>query len=416
MAKIVVIGGGPAGMMAAGTAASYGAEVTLMEKKDRVGRKLSITGKGRCNLTSAEDNMERFIAAYPGNGRFLYSALSEFSNHDLLDFFSQRGLETKIERGQRVFPLNDNAQEVVAILHRYLQETGVKVKTLLSVKGIEISSNRVIGVKTPQGADRCDAVVVATGGMSYPGTGSTGDGYVWAEATGHRIIPLRPGLVPLIAKEDWVRELQGLTLKNVRAAAFYPSGKKLNEEFGEMLFTHFGVSGPIILTMSRAIGEYIDMNKTAIKLSIDLKPALNEEKMDQRLQRDLTKYSRRQFKNSLDDLLPGKLIPVIIKLSEINPDKECHQITRRERRNLLALIKSLSLTITGTRPLAEAIVTAGGVDVKQINPKTMESRILNGLYFAGEILDIDGYTGGFNLQAAFSTGYAAGKYAAQAMR
>ena len=411
MQRVIVVGGGPSGMMAAATAAENGAKVTLLEKKEQVGKKLKITGKGRCNITSALKG-EHFISGYAGNGRFLYSALKQFSNQDLIDFFDKRGLATVTERGQRVFPASGQAEEVVQVLYRNMQNNGVEVICNRRVQGLEIAGSQIEGVKAEQGVFPCDAAIITTGGMSYPGTGSTGDGYDWARAAGHRIIPPRPGLVPLMAKEEWVKELQGLSLKNVEASAYRLDGSRINQEFGEMLFTHFGVSGPIILSMSRDIGEVLYNRREKVRLCIDLKPALTEEKLDERLQRDLDIYSRHQFKNSLDRLLPKKLIPVIVALSTIDGNKESNQVTRAERRKLLQLLKSLEITITATRPINEAIVTAGGVDVKGINPKTMESKLVKGLYFAGEILDVDGYTGGFNLQAAFSTGYLAGKLAA----
>ncbi|MDD2620136.1 MAG: NAD(P)/FAD-dependent oxidoreductase [Syntrophomonadaceae bacterium] len=411
MKKVIVAGGGPAGMMAAAVAARQGANVDLLEKKDAVGKKLAITGKGRCNLTSAAEN-DRFMAGYACNGRFLFSALNDFSNHDLIEFFAAHGLQCKVERGQRVFPQSDQAMDVVNILHQNLISSGVKVKKNMPVKALYIEHNTIKGIETEKGKLHSDAVIIATGGMSYPGTGSTGDGYRWAKAAGHHIINPRPGLVPLVTEESWVKELQGLSLKNVRVSSYRADGKKINEEFGEMLFTHFGVSGPIILSMSRDIGEYLFSAQHKVKLVLDLKPALDDQQLDQRLQRDLAKYARRQFKNALDELLPRKFIPVIINLSKIDPDKECHQVTRDERKKLLHLLKYFELSIVKTRPLAEAIVTAGGVDVKEVNPRTMESRLLKGLFFAGEILDVDGYTGGFNLQAAFSTGFVAGKNAA----
>ena len=408
MQRVIVVGGGPAGMMAAAVAAENGARVTLLEKKEQVGKKLKLTGKGRCNLTSALDG-DNFMSGYAGNGRFLYGALSQFSNQDLINFFKKRGLATIVERGQRVFPVSGRAEDVVQVLYRNMLENGVEIVCRHRVQGVEIEGLRIKGIKVEGGFITCDSAIITTGGMSYPGTGSTGDGYNWARAIGHHIIPPRPGLVPLVAGEEWVKKLQGLSLKNVQASAYRIDGSRINQDFGEMLFTHFGVSGPIILSMSRDIGEVLYRRKETVRLYIDLKPALSEEKLDERLQRDLDIYSRRQFKNSLDRLLPKKLIPII---SGIDENKESHQVTRAERRKLLQLLKRLEITITATRPIGEAIVTAGGVDVKEINPKTMESRLVKGLYFAGEILDVDGYTGGFNLQAAFSTGYLAGRAAA----
>ncbi|MBO8158109.1 NAD(P)/FAD-dependent oxidoreductase [Thermosyntropha sp.] len=411
MAEIGVIGGGPAGMMAAITAAKAGSKVVLFEKKPRLGSKLRITGKGRCNITSAEEDLQNFISSYPGNGRFLFSALHEFSNYDLIRFLNGLGVETKVERGKRVFPVSDDADEVVNALNSELKRIGVRIRLSSEVEDVCVEGGRVTGIKAEGEFFPFDAIVIATGGLSYPGTGSTGDGYRFAEKVGHKIITPFPGLVPLVVEEAWVKDLQGLSLKNVRAASYTMKGKKINEEFGEMLFTHYGLSGPIILSMSRDIVSCLREKGGKVKVFIDLKPALDEEKLDKRLQRDLAKYARRRFKNGLDDLLPGKLIPVIINLSGIDKEKPCHQITREERRRLLELLKNLNFTVNGTRPIAEAIVTAGGVNVKEINPKTMESKLIKGLFFAGEVIDVDGYTGGFNLQAAFSTGFVAGKYA-----
>ncbi len=411
MRKIVVIGAGPAGMMAAITAASKGSSVTIVEKKGRVGRKLSITGKGRCNLTSAVDK-DGLIRGFPGNGRFLYSSFNEFSNLDLIEFFAQRGLKTKVERGNRVFPESDKAEDVVGVLYRTMQESGVRILADCEVKKVVVAEGRVTGVDSQQGRLSADAVIIATGGKSYPGTGSTGDGYLWAAAAGHSVIEPRPGLVPLLAREEWVKELQGLSLKNTRAISYDAEGKKINEDCGELLFTHFGLSGPIILSMSRDIAEYLYVKKKSVRIELDLKPALSEDKLDERLQRDLAKYSRKIFKNALDDLLPGKMIAVVVRLSGIDADKACHQINRSERLGLVHLLKHLTLTIYDTRPIAEAIVTAGGVNVKEVDPRTMQSKLVQGLYFAGEVLDVDGYTGGYNLQASFSTGYVAGKWAA----
>ncbi|QGU00855.1 putative flavin-containing protein YtfP [Candidatus Syntrophocurvum alkaliphilum] len=410
MKKIIIVGAGPAGMMAAIKAAKTGANVILLEKKEKVGRKLRITGKGRCNITSALE-LPELIKGYPGNGRFLYSSLNEFSNKDLIEYFKDRGLKTKVERGARVFPESDNADDVVNTLLKDVINSGVTVLTAKTVTQILIKDDIARGVKTKEEDIAADAVIIATGGKSYPGTGSTGDGYRWAEQLGHNIINPRPGLVPLVTQEKWIKELQGLTLKNIKAKSFDQQGEKINEDFGEMLFTHFGISGPIILSMSREIALYIDKKNKNVQIIIDLKPALSEEKLDERIQREFLKNSRKQFKNSLDDLLPQKLIPVIIKLSKISSEKECNSISRNERKNLVYLLKNLSLTVIGTRSIEEAIVTAGGVDVKEINPKNLQSKKIKNLYFAGEVIDVDGYTGGFNLQAAFSTGYVAGKNA-----
>jgi len=411
MKKVVVVGGGPAGMMAAISAAANGARVTLIEKKSALGKKLKITGKGRCNLTNLRPVSE-FIAQYPGNGRFLYSALHQFSNQDLIDFFEERGVKTKVERGQRVFPASDQASDVVRALENSIRDHGIELVRPCRVSDVLIQDDRILGVKTDRGLIEGEATIIATGGLSYPATGSTGDGYQWAAKAGHNIITPRPGLVPLETAETWVKQCQGLSLKNVQAAAYDDKGRMINQEFGEMLFTHFGVSGPIILSMSSDIARLMGDEGNKIKLYIDLKPALSPEKLDERLQRDLVLYSRRQFKNALEDLLPRLLIPVIVNLSGIEAQKPCHQVTREERLRLKDILKNLPLTITATRPIKEAIITRGGVDVSEVDPRTMQSRLTLNLYFAGEILDIDGYTGGFNLQAAFSTGFVAGKHAA----
>ncbi len=411
MKKIVVAGAGPAGLMAAATAAEDGAQVALIEKNPRVGKKLRITGKGRCNLTTSVDSSE-LVKGFPGNGRFLHSAFHEFSNTDLVEFFHQRGLKTKVERGSRVFPVSDQAEDVVNVLLENARRVGVETLHSTKVNELQFKNGKFIGVDSNKGNIAGDAVIVATGGMSYPGTGSTGDGYPWAEKLGHRIIEPRPGLVPLQVAENWTEDLEGLTLKNVKARAFTGQGKLINEEFGELTFANFGLSGPIILSMSHEVGEYLIKTQQPATVKLDLKPALEEEKLDHRVQRDFNKYSRKMFKNALNDLLPQKLIPVIINLSGIEAEKECHQVTRRERLELVRLLKNLTLTVHSTRPIAESIVTAGGVNVKEVNPKTMESRLVQGLFFAGEILDVNGYTGGYNLQAAFSTGFVAGKYAA----
>lgn len=405
--KIIVIGGGPAGIMAAGKAAEQGKQVLLLEKNDRVGKKILISGKGRCNITNNTD-IDGLIDNTPGNGSFLYSAFYTFSNMDLIDFLNDYGLETKVERGGRVFPVSDRAKDVVDTLMRYLDKNRVKVRLSSPVQEIRTEEGKVKAVILKDGSElECDSVVLTTGGASYPGTGSTGDGYRMAEKLGHTLVPLKPSLVPLIAAEGWVKELQGLSLKNIAITLMNKKGRKLYEDFGEMLFTHFGVSGPVILSCSRHI---LDYNYRDITLSIDLKPALSEEKLDDRIQRDFEKFSRKQFKNSLDELLPQKLIPVLVNLSGISPDKFVNQITREERRKLVKLLKNLELTITGSRPITEAIVTVGGISTDEINPSTMESKKIKGLYFAGEIIDIDAYTGGYNLTIAFSTGYLAGMH------
>lgn len=403
--KIVVIGAGPAGIMAAGKAAENGNQVILVEKNNRIGRKILISGKGRCNITNNTD-IEGLIENTPGNGCFLYSAFYTFSNTDLIDFFNKYGLKTKVERGGRVFPVSDNAKDVVDTLNAFLKKKRVDLWLNSPVEKILTEDKKVTGIMLKSGKIiSCDMVVLATGGASYPGTGSTGDGYKMAKELGHTIVPLKPSLVPLITKEEWVKDLQGLSLKNVSITLVDNKGKKIYSDFGEMLFTHFGVSGPIILSASRHILYY---DYKGVKLIIDLKPALAEEKLDERIQRDFLKFSRKQFKNSLDELLPQKLIPVIVRLSKIDSAKTVNQITKEERRFLVKLLKNLTLTINGARPIEEAIVTSGGVSVDEINPSTMESKLIKGLFFAGEVIDLDAYTGGFNLTIAFSTGYLAG--------
>ncbi len=403
--KVIVIGGGPAGIMAAGIAAQRGNEVVLLEKNERLGKKLLISGKGRCNITNATD-IEGLIENTPGNGNFLYSAFYSFSNQDLIDFINDLGVKTKVERGERVFPVSDSAKDVMHALQTFINKNNVKVMTESAVKKILTQDGKVIGVERINGSImEANSVILAVGGMSYPGTGSTGDGYEMARRLGHTITPLKPSLVPLVTKESWIKELQGLSLKNVAVTFKNKNGKEIYNDFGEMIFTHFGVSGPVILSASRHLLSY---DFKDIKLLIDLKPALSEEKLDERIQRDFEKYTRKQFKNSLDDLLPQKLISVIVYLSGINPEKAVNQITKEERKRLVVLLKGLEATIIAARPIKEAIVTAGGIKTNEINPSTMESKKVKGLFFAGEVIDVDAYTGGFNLTIAFSTGYLAG--------
>ncbi|MGM0502115.1 MAG: NAD(P)/FAD-dependent oxidoreductase [Bacillota bacterium] len=401
----IVIGAGAAGLIAAGKAAERGKEVLLLEKNEQVGKKILITGKGRCNLTN-DCAVEEMIKNFPDTGKFLYSALYNFSNWQLRSFFADLGVETKVERGDRVFPVSDSAADVVAALKKYIKENGVYLKSKAKVIEILIEDDKITGVKLEAGQEyQADNVLLAVGGQAYPSTGSSGDGYQLASELGHQIKDVKPALVPLETEEEWVKGAQGLNLRNV-TATLVVNGEEIAQEFGEMLFAHFGVTGPIILTLSRKAVQYLDQE---VKLKIDLKPALSLEKLDQRLQRDFKKYARKQFKNSLGDLLPRKLIPIVVNLSSIPTDKFVHQITTEERSELLELLTGLELTISGTRGFRAAIVTAGGVDTEEINPSTMESKLIEGLYFAGEIIDIDGYTGGFNLQAAFSTGYLAGQ-------
>lgn len=410
MNQVLIVGGGAAGIFAALSAAHQGAKVTLLEKNSRLSVKLLITGKGRCNLTNI-GNIESLIANFPTNGVFLYSAFYQFSNEDLLELLKGLKVETKIERGGRVFPVSDKAKDVVNALVNYLKMLKVNIQLNTVVKGLKIENNKIVGVFIDQSKlVKADAVIVCTGGLSYPRTGSTGDGFNWAKSAGHVVTRLFPSLVPLEVQEQWVKDLSGLTLKNVKVTV-YQKDEKIAEKFGEMLFTHFGVSGPIILSLSRWIVPLLSGNKK-IKLEIDLKPALNLEKLDERVKRDFQKYANRQLKNSLHDLLPKALILPIIKLSNIPIDKQCNQITKAERLNIVELLKHLPVTIVKPRSFDEAIVTSGGVNVKEINPSTMESKLIKGLYFAGEVIDIDAYTGGYNLQAAFSTGYVAGQAAA----
>ena len=408
--QIVVVGGGAAGMMAAGQAAMAGAQVTLLEKKERVGRKIAISGKGRCNVTNVED-VSGFMKHYPGNGRFLQGALHDFDNMALRDFFARLGVETKVERGGRVFPVSDEAELIVEALRTFLRHARVQVRTGRAVEELLVSNGAVSGVRCGSEIWRTQAVIIATGGASYPGTGSTGDGYRFAAGLGHQVITPRPALVPLRIAEAWVKEAQGLALRNVEAT-LWAGGKKQAQEFGEMLFTHFGVSGPIVLTLSRTAGDLLRQGQQ-VTLAINLKPALTPEQLDQRLQRDFREFSNKQFRNALDQLLPKSLVPVVVGLSGIAPERVVHQITREERQKLRNLLQGLKLTVTDTLPLAAAIVTAGGVDVKEIDPKTMASKKVTGLYWAGEVVDVDGVTGGYNLQAAFAMGYRAGRAAAR---
>lgn len=412
MEKVVIVGGGAAGIFAAIGAKQLGAPVTIIEKNNELGIKLLITGKGRCNLTNIGE-IDDLIASFPGNGPFLYSAFYTFSNRDLITFFESIGVPVKVERGGRVFPQSDRAKDVVQALIAYLTNQGVQIVLNTAVEEIKVENNRVTGYVAGGKFYPAQALIIATGGLSYPRTGSTGDGYRFAQSLGHQITPLKPSLVPLEVKEQWAKDLAGLSLKNVKVTARDANNRTIAEEFGEMLFTHFGVSGPIILTLSRFVVPVLRNTGEWVKLELNLKPALDREKLDARIQRDLNKYSRKQFKNALGDLLPKALIEPVIGLSGIVPEKFCHQITKEERRTLGELLQQLPLTVTGARPITEAIITSGGISVKEINPASMESKLIKGLYFAGEVLDVDAYTGGYNLQAAFSTGYVAGQAAAK---
>ncbi len=414
MQKVIVIGGGPAGMMSAIEASKNGNDVILVEKMRTTGRKLSITGKGRGNLTNNIDISE-FIKNVPGNGKFLYSAFNQYTNKDLIAYFNSLGVETKVERGERVFPVSDTAMSLVNALKNELKKYNVKIKVNSAVKKILTSKQEdvssVSGVMLESGEMlECDKIILATGGKSYPMTGSDGFGYKLAQSLGHTIIEPQGSLIPLETYEKY--DLQGLSLKNVAIKVL--DGKKVvYDDFGEMLFTHFGVSGPIILSASAHILRIKNLDEKlkdkSVKIIIDLKPALTLEKLSQRIQRDFEKFTKKQFKNSLSDLLPTKMIPEIIKASRIDSDKQVDQISKEERERLVKALKEFTVTIKKFRPIDEAIVTAGGVSTKEINPQTMESKIVKGLYFAGEIIDVDAYTGGFNLQIAFSTDYVAGQ-------
>ncbi len=411
--KIIVVGGGAAGMLAAIRAAESGADVTVLEKMERMGKKLSITGKGRCNITNSAGAQE-FVKNMTGNGPFLYSAFHQFDNHAVVAFFHALGVATKLERGGRVFPVSDRAADVVDALQNRMYELGVNICTRCPVSELAADGEKICGVKTVDGAFyEADAVIVAVGGASYPATGSSGDGAELAAAVGHSIVPLKPSLVPLETEEDWVQAAQGLSLRNVRAELFL-GDRKIGSEFGEMIFTHFGVSGPIILSLSRQASVALARKSGEVVLTIDVKPALSLETLDRRIQRDFSKFRRKQVKNGLHELLPSSLIDIALDLSYIDGEKMTGSVTRAERLQLARTLKRLELTVTKTRGVAEAIVTAGGVETKEIQPKTMESKLVCGLYFAGEVIDVDGFTGGFNLQAAFSTGHAAGVHAALA--
>ena len=416
--RVAVIGGGPAGMMAAITSAENGNEVILLEKNKSLGKKLLITGKGRCNITSSLP-MEDFIKNTPGNGMFLYSAYNKFTNQDIIRFLNEQGLEVKEERGNRVFPVTDKSQDVLNCFEKKLKSLK-NVKIMYEMPASEIlvdEEKRIIGVKCKNGVIiKTDKVILATGGKSYPLTGSTGDGYEIAEKLGHTITKIKPSLVPLETYEqDLHQSLQGLSLRNVKIKIVDTNkNRQIYEDFGEMLFTHFGVSGPVILSGSAHLVRYKNVDELLknkkIKLKIDLKPALTEEKLNDRILRDFEEIKNKNFKNSLDKLLPQKLIPVIIERSGINPEKQVNSITKQERMQIVKLLKEFDVTLRNFRRIEDGIITAGGISIKEVNPKTMESKLISGLYFAGEILDVDSYTGGFNLQIAYSTGFVAGKF------
>ena len=431
---VIVVGAGASGMMAAGRAAELGGNVLLLEKTTRPGSKILLSGKTRCNLTNAKE-LDDFIAMYGPNGRFLYSVFHRFFRHDLLTFLRRYGVETKTERGGRVFPASDDARDVLKAFQRYMSDHGVQLRTDTRVTGIQVDNGRVISVQTEKGTLSATAVVLATGGASYPETGSSGDGYRLAAALGHTITKLRPALVPLVVHEvQWAKSMQGVSLRNVRLTAYqcpadeinpsltptidwgrgmsgkHPPWPIIESRMGEMIITHFGIGGPITLLMSLAIVDALENGPVSV--SIDLKPALNEKQLRQRLQRDFDCYSKRSYRNILKGLLPRKMVDSFVEMTAIPPDKPGHQISAEERERLLRLLKSLRFNINGPLSMASAIVTAGGVSLKEIDPRTMASRLIEGLYFCGEVIDLDGDTGGYNLQAAFSTGYVAGEHAA----
>lgn len=428
--KVIVVGGGPAGMMSAISSAEKNNKVIILEKMSSLGRKLLITGKGRCNITSSLD-ISKFIQNIPGNGRFMYSSFQNYTNEDIINFMEKQGVKVKEERGNRIFPVSDKSIDVLNAFIKRIKELNIEVKTNSNVSEIEVSNGKAIGVICNGKFIGADKVILATGGKSYPATGSTGDGYDIAKKLGHTITKINPSLVPIISADEKIekieniknsslksslnlcKELQGLTLKNVRIKIQDMSiSKIIYEDFGEMIFTHFGVSGPIILSGSAHVLRYKNIQEKfkdgTIRLSIDLKPALSDEKLDIRIRRDFEQEKNKKIKNILDNLLPKKMIEPIIKLININPEKKVNEITKEERRKLISLLKNFEITLLGFRKIEDAIITAGGIDIKEINPKTMESKIIKGLFFAGEIIDVDAYTGGFNLQIAYSTGYTAG--------
>ena len=412
--KVIVIGGGPAGIISAISSARNGDNVILIEKNNSLGKKLLITGKGRCNITSSID-ISDFIKNVPGNGKFLYSAFQNFTNIDIIKLIEENGIKVKEERGNRIFPVTDNAKDVLMCFEKELRKyKNIEIRLNTKVKEILGENKEVRGILLESGEKLlASKVIIATGGKSYPLTGSTGDGYKMASKLGHTVEKIRGSLVPLTADKILCQSMQGLSLRNVKIQIKdLEKNKKIYEDFGEMLFTHFGISGPTILSSSAHLLRYKEIDRllkeNKIKLIIDLKPALSEEELDKRIIRDFEEFINKEFKNSLEKLLPKKMIESVINLSGINPIKKVNEITKEERKNLVNLIKNFEVSIDGFRPVEEAIVTAGGISVKEINPKTMESKLVNGLYFAGEVIDVDAYTGGFNLQIAYSTGYTAG--------
>jgi predicted Rossmann fold flavoprotein len=404
MYDCIIIGAGAAGLFSALSASETGKRVLILEKNNIPGKKIRITGKGRCNITNS-CSFDELIENIPGNGKFLYSSLSRFSNYDIIDTFNRLGLETVVERGNRVFPASNKSIDVVNVLVKELERRNVEIRYNSCVCKIVYENEYVKSVYVNDQFIETKNLIIATGGLSYPGTGSTGDGYRFAIEAGHTIVPTKPSLVPLVSSDQWIKELQGLSLKNIRLSLINKDGC-FYSDFGEMLFTHNGISGPLVLTGSR---HYISQQYKEIIASIDLKPALDEEKLDTRLLRDFEKYSRKQLKNAFNNLLPAKMIPVFVNRLDIDDNKTVNQITSYERKQILTLLKDFRINIISHGKMAEAVVTSGGVCTKEINPKTMESKIKKGLFFAGEVIDVDGYTGGFNLTVAFSTGYLAGK-------
>ena len=407
MKKVVVIGAGAAGMMAAATAANRGLDVTLIERNHRVGRKILITGKGRCNITNDCD-IEELIENVPTNGKFLYSAFYTFTNTDVIDMFNILGVETKTERGKRVFPVCDKAHDIANALEKMVKSQKVKILLNSKVDKIVAKENKIEKVILDNKKEiLCDSVIVATGGLSYPLTGSTGDGYKFAKSFGHKVVDTKPSLIGMEVQEEFVKEIGKLALRNIAISVYNSKNKKIYDDFGELEFTKYGIDGPVIKSASCRMK---DTTKENYKIVLDLKPALDEDKLDKRIQRDFQKYTNKKFENALDDLLPKKLIPTIIDLSNIDKDTVVHQISREQRKHLVHLLKNITLTVKRYRPIEEAIITSGGIKVSEINSSTLESKLVEGLFFAGEVIDVDAYTGGFNLHIAFSTGYLAGYY------
>lgn len=409
---IAVIGGGASGMMAAIWAAQGGAKVVLVEKNQKLGKKLLITGKGRCNVTQKSFTKDILVNLFGRKGKFLFSSMANFSVEDAQDFFKEEGVKLKIERGGRIFPESDSAEEIVTALRNRLAKNKVIVMRNNKINSINSEGSKIISLSTKKGEIVAKNFILCTGGKSYAGTGSTGDGYLWSEKLGHTIVEPKPALTPIKTYDEWPTFLAGLTLKNVKLSVLQ-KGVKREEQFGDMLFTHFGLSGPIVLDLSKKIGELLE--KDRVQLSIDLKPALDEGTLDKRIQRDFQKCQNKQFKNSLDDLLPKRLIPLIINFSKINPERKVNKITKEERKNLVYLMKNLNINITELVGFGHAIITAGGIDLSEVNSQTLQSRKIENLYFAGEVLDLDAPTGGYNLQICWSTGYLSGTKAAESL-